>query len=385
MLDTQQIEELEAFDGGEAHVLSVYLDLDPARQVRRSYRMAFEDLLKEARERLEKRTHSDLIREAARVQEWLEDLEPCGKGLALFACAPRGLWQAHCLPVRVMDHLAFESRPNLPPLLEILDEYERRAAALADKQRARLVTVLLGAIEPTEAPRAPMSGTHEPGGSSQTNDQRHRQAYVHWHLKRVAQHLAEVDRSRGFDRLILAGPEEAASELRRLLPPALAHRLVAVIPAELSANETEILDKTLEIERGVEREVEETLLREALETAGAGGRVTCGLAPTLEALWLGDVQTLLVADAVDIGGSECPNCGRLAPEGVATCPACGTAMRPVHDLFHLARDRTLELAGRVEILHGDAARRLREAGGGLVAILHYRPPATQATSAEGAW
>jgi hypothetical protein len=35
MVIQEQIEEFEAFDGGGARVLSVYLDLDPERQVRR--------------------------------------------------------------------------------------------------------------------------------------------------------------------------------------------------------------------------------------------------------------------------------------------------------------------------------------------------------------
>jgi len=38
MITPEEIERLEAFDGGEARVLSAYLDLDPARQVRRSFR-----------------------------------------------------------------------------------------------------------------------------------------------------------------------------------------------------------------------------------------------------------------------------------------------------------------------------------------------------------
>jgi hypothetical protein len=33
MVTQEQVEELEAFDGGGARVLSVYLDLDPKRQV----------------------------------------------------------------------------------------------------------------------------------------------------------------------------------------------------------------------------------------------------------------------------------------------------------------------------------------------------------------
>ena len=103
---------------------------------------------------------------------------------------------------------------------------------------------------------------------------------------------------------------------------------------------------------------------------GGGERVL--LASTLEALWLGEVRTLVVAEGVGGVGSECSNCGRLEPGAVSTCRACGGTMRPVHDVFHRAMARTIEQAGRVEVVHGDAARRLRAAGGGLGALLRFR-------------
>src|SRR5258705_484231 len=85
----------------------------------------------------------------------------------------------------------------------------------------------------------------------------------------VARRVAVALRAREFDRLILAGPEEPTSELRRLLPRALAQRLVAVIPAEVFASDAEILAKTLEVERQMERELEDGLLEELFEIAGA--------------------------------------------------------------------------------------------------------------------
>lgn len=315
---------------------------------------------------------SELSSEAARIQAWLESEEPRGKALAMFSCAPRGLWQAHALAVRVQDHVGFEPRPDVAPLLGLLDEYERYAVALVDKEKARLFTVFLGEIEESETLKDFVPGKHDQGGSAQDRYQRHHEAHVHWHLKRVAQHLADLLRRRRFDRLILAGPEEAARELQRLLPRAVAHRVVSVVPGELFAGDGEVLETTLEIERHVEREAEKRLLEELIEAAGGGGRATCGVEPTLEALLMRAVQTLVVADGVHVGGAECPSCGVLAPEGVQTCPACGATMRPVHDLFHRAMERAREQAGRVEVVQGEAARRLLEAGGGLGALLRYR-------------
>jgi len=286
MLTREAVEELAAFDGRGAAVLSVYLDLEPARQIRRSYRIAFEDLVKAALERLPEAERDGLRSEAAAVGEWLEHQPPRGQGLALFSCAPRGFWRMHALAVRLRDHLAFEPAADVAPLLALLDEYERYAVALVDKQRARLFTVFLGEIEERASFQEELlPAKTDQGGLSQAGDQRHHEAHVHWHLKRVVQRLAELHRRRPFDRLILAGPEEATTALRGLLPRALAHRLVAVVPAQASAGDAEILQATLDVETRVEREMEERLFGRVLDLIGPGGRATLGVGPTLAALW----------------------------------------------------------------------------------------------------
>ena len=233
-----------------------------------------------------------------------------------------------------------------------------------------------GEIEEADSFRDPVPGKHAQGALSQSRFQRHHESHVHWHLKRVVEQLSAMLRRRRFDRLIIAGPREATSELRRLLPRALAQRLVAVIPGEIAAGyPQEILQKTLEIERRAEQDLEQRLLEELLDTARAGGRATSGLTPTLDALWLGDVRTLVVAERAHVEGSECSSCGRLEAGALDRCRACGQVMRPVHDLFHRAMGRTLEQAGNVEVLHNDAARRLQETAGGLGALLWFPPPA----------
>jgi peptide subunit release factor 1 (eRF1) len=374
MLTHERIRQLEGFDGRGARVLSVYLNTDPARQARSSYRVVFQDLIKQVREPLAKRAREALMTEVVRAEEWLETREQRGNGVALFTCTPRGLWQAYYLPVAPRDHVVYDVKPDVSLLLEVVDDYERYAVALVDKERARLFTVYLGEIEERDALRDEVPGNTDVGGVSQSHFQRHRELHVHWHLKRVAEHLTRLFYGRPFDRLVLAGPEEVTSDLQRLLPRALTHRVVARIPADIAADKRELLDRTMEVERRVERDLEERLLDDLFEMAGAQGRAIYGLEPTLESLWLGEVQTLVVADGADVSGSECPNCRRLGPGSVQACPACGTTMRPAPDLLHRAMARALEQAGGVEVVHGHAARRLLETGGGLGALLRFRLP-----------
>src|SRR5258706_3167578 len=117
MLTLEDIDRLLSFDGGDAWVLSAYLDLDAARRIKRSYLIAFEDLIKSEREELAEPARDHFAREVARVRAWLEDQEASGKWLALICCSPKNFWQAHVLPVRITEHLAFERRTETAPLL----------------------------------------------------------------------------------------------------------------------------------------------------------------------------------------------------------------------------------------------------------------------------
>jgi peptide chain release factor subunit 1 len=370
-MDLEQIKRLASFDSHGACVLSAFLNLAPQRQVERTYRTIFKDLHQELGERLDEPRRAELDAESTRVAQWLDANPPQGRALAIFSCAPAGLWEAFSLQVPVPDRLAFEATPYVAPLLDLLDEYERYAVALVDKEKARIFSVFLGEIEEEHGFKDFVPGKHDQGGVSQANFQRHHEAHVFRHLKRAAEYLTELYRHRPFDRLILAGPEEATSELRRLLPRALASRVVAAIPAETFAGTAEILERTLEIEHQIERTTENRLLTELFETAAAGGLGTVGVDRTLEALFLGEVRTLVVADGAPAEGSECPNCGRLTTGRPSACPACGNRMDPVADVFERAIDWTLARSGRVEVVHNEPAQRLLEAGGGMGAFLRY--------------
>ncbi|MBX5492675.1 MAG: hypothetical protein IRZ14_16110 [Chloroflexi bacterium] len=376
MITIAQLQQLLAFHGGEHPVLSVYLHLAPARQVRRSYRVVFADLARQLQEEVAEAQRTALAREVGRVEAYLAGLEPDSRSVVVFSCTPRDFWQVYQLPVPVADAIHFDPSPYVRPLLDVLDEYERYAVAVVDKERARVFTVYLGGIEEERDLFDWVPGKHKQGGWSQANYQRHHEAHVHWHLKHVAEALATLYRRRPFDRLVIAGPEEATSELRRLLPRVLRERLVGVYPAELFASEAQILEQTLAIEREVERVDEARLVAELLESAGPGGRAVCGVAPTLEALWQGAVHKLVVAEGAPLHGGQCTQCDRLTPTGEGVCPTCGAPLRLIPDLVEQAVDRTLAQDGQVETVHGEAAERLRAACGGLGAFLRFPVAAT---------
>jgi peptide chain release factor subunit 1 len=372
MIRRDQVELLERFDGGGANVLSAYLDVEPERRRRAAYTIVFRDLVRDIRERLDKDAQRDLAAESARIEEWLGTARPSGRGVAVFSCLPRDLWQVHVLPDPVRDVVEYDAAPHLAPLLDVIDEYERYAVAVVDKERARLLTVYMGEIEESDAFKDFVPGKHDQGGPAQARFQRHHETHVLWHLKHVVTTLDEMLARRAFDRLIVAGPEEATSELRELLPKHLQERLVRVLPIDASANAARILELTLEVERGVERDAEKRLVEQLLDVAGGGGRATCGPDATIDALVLGEVRTLVLADGLRASGSECPNCGHLEWGTPAKCPVCGHALRPDEDIVDRLVQRAAGQGGEVEIVHDEAARRLTDSCRGVGGLLRFR-------------
>jgi peptide chain release factor subunit 1 len=371
VITRRELDQLKRFNADGARALSVYLDLSPDRQLRRAYRVVFKDLVREERDRLDEQGRLDLSREVDRVSAWLDAEEPDGRSAAVFSCQDRGLWQAHFLSVPLPDSLSFEPTLRLEPLLDAIEGNERYAVAVIDKEKARLFTVFLGEIEDIEAFADFVPGKHDQGGPAQPRLQRHHETHVLWHLERVGERLSRLLGKRRFNRLIVTGPEEATSELQRLLPRDLAERVVTVLPGETFESPAAILQATLEVARQAERDEERRLVDQLVEIHAAGGQAACGFASVADALLLGQMGTIVVADGLRAEGSECPNCGRLDLSDAAMCPACGHSLHRNGDVVEQAVHRTLEQRGRVEVVHGEAAQHLEEACHGIGGVVRF--------------
>jgi peptide subunit release factor 1 (eRF1) len=202
------------------------------------------------------------------------------------------------------------------------------------------------------------------------NFQRQDETHVRWHLKTVVDLVDEVAHTLGFDRLVLAGPVVATSELQRLLPRRLRGRVAATLRLPFDAPAEDVLRETLAVEEAVERAEEKLCVEELLTAAGKRNGGVLGLADTLEALQERRVWRLVYGDGYASGGAECGVCGALFPGDATACGYCGAPLRAVEDILERAVVRLAEGAGRVEQVHGEAATRLAGAGG-IGALLRF--------------
>jgi peptide subunit release factor 1 (eRF1) len=194
--------------------------------------------------------------------------------------------------------------------------------------------------------------------------------HVRWHLKRVAELAEELARDYGFDRLVLAGPVAATSELQGLLPKRLRSRVAGTVRLPVDARPETVLAETLALEHAVERAEEAARVEQLLTAAGKRNGGIAGLEPTLTAVRQRRVWRLLYAERFAAGGAECARCGALFPSGPAACTYCGAPVRPLDDVVERAVQRVAEAGGGIERVHGPAAVRLEQAGG-IGALLRY--------------
>ncbi|MER3404855.1 MAG: hypothetical protein C4289_06550 [Chloroflexota bacterium] len=153
------------------------------------------------------------------------------------------------------------------------------------------------------------------------------------------------------------------TELERLLPAPLRARLVGRLALEFFATPHQVLEQSLPIIEQIERQGEQQLVSDLLDTARAGGRAVLGIESVLAMLQQGRVWRLVVAEGFRAQGSACPHCGLLSVPAQETCPACGHAMQAEPEMVERMEELAMQQDAQVETVRGAAATMLRGAGG----------------------
>ena len=371
MISGQEIRGLIDYsEKSGSSVLSVYLNVDQSQAVNlnRGFEAAFKHLLRNLEEKLE---NKEQIKELRASCEWvLKDVAqytPHGRSLVIFA-TPQGVLKRHELKVTVENHARWSARPYVRPLLDAFHEFRRYGVVLTDKSHARLFTVFLDQIAEHVDALATEEVKHikSPGNDhmrSQMNVQRKAEIHVKHHLKNVAELLGRVAEEEQFDRLILAGPVAATSELQTLLPPPLRRLVVGTLHISMDAGVNEILEGIHKIQHDTQSVEEEALVGELITAAAKNNQAVTGLDSTLKTVHEGRVWRIVYANGYAPLGGECSRCGYLFADSVPSCLYCQGSVQPVRDVVARAVSRVLNSGGKVERVRDNAARMLAQAGG----------------------
>ena len=352
-------------------VLSLYLTFGPAWGERRNIRAAVDSALDRLSEsQLSEQQRAGLERERRSAHRFFRRrFNVSGRSMILFSCEPRGLWELFQLQVPSLSIARFAERPAVSQLAAILDEQERYGVLILDKERARLLSVYLGEVEDEITLKSRYSGRTAAGGWSQARYERRREGQLHTHVMKAIDALAREQRRRGFDRILIGGPDEARAALLGALPRGLRSRVSGTFSCELSASDQTVLKRTRKLMEAAERDAEETMVGHLLAAAKSGGQATIGWEETLPALLGGRVHKLVVVDRLRHRGRSCVG-GHVAAGRARVCSRCQEPVGASHDLTEAAVGAALDTQASVEMVRGSAAQRLRREGG-IGAVLRY--------------
>jgi hypothetical protein len=356
----------------EDGVLSIYLNLDQSPgspSFERALNALLEPLHSHTKEAwLQGRLEYEIAGAMDAVRSW--QTVP-GRAVAMFFCGPGGLETIVPLRFSVPPLARFGRRPVLSPLISALDDHRRYCAVLFERRRARIVTVMLEAVEDDIVIESDVIGagelrrwSHDLPGASHV-----RESDLHAHAMRVIEHLWAIDRSRPIHGLILAGDPSAVPMLRRLLPRSLTRAEVhEAVDLDMSMNAPDIAHRVHLFEQRA-RENEDAALVTRLLEERTGDLTVKGWEPTLKAINEGRVQILLQTEQSARTGAFCAADHFVALDPRGACPVCGDELRPTEHLGEAAARSVLLRDGQVHALAPGAATTLQRFGAG--AILRY--------------
>lgn len=365
MLNRTELKEIASTDGKNSFV-SLYLNVDPMFNKKGDYIVHFKNMMKNTIETLDKSVYKKVKEDLEKIDNYvLTNKRLFKKGLALLSSSKISFWKEYHIGVPVKNELIVDKTPYTKPLMDILDNYQKYAVLLVDKESARIFVVHLGEVVEYGEVRTPgVPGKHKKGGwfaLSQNHYERHIDFHVGLHLKDVVKKLSSFLSGEYIGRLIISGSDEAVSMVKGMLHKTVFDKVIGNVKIEMFARTDEVLNKVEPIvstfEKKQEDETVETLITKALKNENA----VLGPDNVLNALQEQKVMKLVILKDYEAIGYGCGSCGFLTVQKVDSCPYCKGAIEAVDYIVDLAGEKAIQQGALVEVVTEN--KRLQDAGG----------------------
>jgi stalled ribosome rescue protein Dom34 len=375
MISQEDIRQLQHYRSiADSLVLSLYVNIDQsnAANLNRGFATRVESLFRQIAEDQSSNGGSKqrLEVECKRVRRFLDGYVPKGKALVLFSDSKQDFWWQHELQVELPTEARWSPQPWLRPLLEVIEENDRFGVVLIDKHRARILTVDAGGIEQLAEIMSDVQNKHATTGTdhiwSQGQMERDHQEHVQRHAKRAADELSTVIDRLKLVRIVIGGPVEATTAFIGQLPKRIQQMIIGTISAAVDANHERLIAELRAVQEKAEQEDEAKLVDSMITAAMKGERAVLGVSATLGAIQEGRVHRMVIARDFRLEGKECGSCHVLVADGDEKCAFCGSKLEAAPDLINRASHRVLDMGGKVQLVSGEAASKLAEAGIGAV-------------------
>ena len=366
MLDRKELKEIAQVQDAAACCVSLYLNVSPVTNPKGEFIIQFKNMVKKTVEGLDKNTLKIIKEDLAKIESYVQgNKRLLKKGLVLLSSRRHDLWRDYHLSVPVKSELVVDTSFSIKPLLNVLDDYERYAVLLVDKESARIFIIHLGEIvEYGEVFTPDVPGRHKKGGwfaLSQNHYERHIDYHVGLHLKDVVEKFDSFIGGEQIRRLIIGGSEEAVPMVKGKLHKTVLGNVIGTMKVEMFAKNDEILARSEEIIRSFERQEENETVDRLIGQALKNEKAALGIDDVLHALQTGNVMRLVYVADLNSPGFVCRNCRYPAVHELKACPFCEGRMDRTDYMIDMAAQRAVEQGAEVEAVAQN--KHLSDAGG----------------------
>ncbi|MDY6958783.1 MAG: Vms1/Ankzf1 family peptidyl-tRNA hydrolase [Halobacteriota archaeon] len=290
------------------------------------------------------------------------------KGLALFASHKNNFFRAYELRIPLEDQMVVDTSPYIRPLVRLIDEYETFGLVLLDSHRVKIYVVSSGKIEVEEERGSDIMNKHKKGGWSQARFQRLREGAIDRFLKIVLEDVEEIFREERIERVIIAGSGNAKKTFVSMLPNDLKSNVIDVIDIEFDEAEGRLVSRAEELIFEDEKKRSEMNVERLREEILKDGACVYGLKETMDAVKIGQVDTLLVRKGLKVRGWICEKCQSVGRGLVKYCPNCESETSEadmIEEIIEFAKRKDTEIEFVVD-------NKTLEELGGIGGLLRYK-------------
>ncbi len=341
MLDDSVIRRLASW-GTSTVTTSLYLDVDGRHHPRwTDVEQHADHLFRSARQQARLAGHdvqAAVEADLDAIRTWLgRGIDRSAtRGVALFSCAGRGLFEAVALPFPVRDQVLVDPGPDVAQLCEVVATSWSALAVEVDRERWRVLRLESdGGVHELDVldDRAPRTVDVE---MELAGFGRHEEELAREHLRRVARVVAAEMVRRPARHLVLAGTERSVDELETYLPRSVVDRIAGRVPLPAASGTRDLVEAAREIVERAEHERRSAVLATLRQRAATTGTsVVTGLEATLDALGSEKVATLVVERSFEAPGARCEKCGLLVVRA-RWCPRCGGPVQRTENVVDAA-------------------------------------------------
>lgn len=365
MLDREELKKIANMEGKEGYFVSLYLNVDPMLNPRGDYMVHFKNMMKNTAESINKTVYKEVKSDLEKIENYvLSNKRLFKKGLAIIGSSTNSFWKEYNLSVPVKNELIVDKTPYAKPLMDILDNYQRYAVLLVDKESARILVVHLGEIvEYGEVQTPDVPGKHKKGGwfsLSQNRYERHIDFHIALHLKDVVEKLDSFLSGEYIGRLIIGGSDETVIAVKGMLHKTVLDKVIDTVKIEMFAKPDEIMKKmepvVLKYEKQKKQEEVDFLIERAMKNENA----VIGLENVLNALQEQRVMKLFFIKDHKASGYICNFCELMTVQKTESCPYCGGGIEAVDYMIGLAAQKAVQQGALIEVV--TESKKLLDAG-----------------------